>query len=619
MSAALVEPGRRVVVSVDPEAGESLAGYLCRVASENIVSGPRRLLPSGVAWPPSHLKPEEMSQLATELGCDRAAMERLFANSRGGGLGPRLRSWSRRRLSPASLRLAAYHRAHWQMRLPYCPETWGALIEECPECRTVLTWQTNALDRCQRCWFDLRFADAPFAKLEDRAELGFISNLVVPGRTAPIGPEWANFLSGPELFELIVLTGRALRPGGARSPDREADLLISGLRAILGAPGSIEILAKLHENEAEHPFLTRMRSFAGLRSGPVRDAIRLLLSSKPDDPGVRRLKRARTSRGLKTATEAAAQLQIERSQLRKLVGAGLLVERSPRGVERTYGWFNQGDVDQMQTLLRSRVSAGAWSRRMGLSDIEVRQLLADRLIDEHPDARLQAVLGGLQLDARRAAEFEKSIRRCCSDSRATEAWVPVRRAFRGIGGGYKPWGLLMRMAIDGGLLHGLGLSPLRKFQIGNLVIHPDDAAWILGRVADEAGLPAFKPERFGAYRSDRLSWGDVETVLNCNPADVARLLDHSEIRRTGDGEDFEALSVESFAQRNVSSLEIASLTGRGARSAVNAIARSGWPRPEIGFWSRADLPQIVASLQPRAWKTAWEAQPTAQCSVDLNL
>lgn len=415
---------------------------------------------------------------------------------------------------------------------------------------------------------------------------------------------------------MIVLTGRALRPGDGRSPDREADLLISGLRTIRGAPDSIENLAKLRENEAEDPFLTRMRSFAGLRSGALRDAIWLLLSPKPDDPGVRRLKRARTSRGLKTATEAAAQLQVERSQLRKLVDAGLLGERSPRGAERTYDWFSEGDVAQMQTLLRSRVSAGAWGRRMGLSDVEVRQLLADRLIGEHPDARLQVVFGGLQLDARRAAEFEKSIRRRCSDSRATEAWVPVRRAFRGIGGGYKPWGLLIRMAIDGGLLHGLGLSPLRKFQIGNLVIHPDDAAWILGRVAGEDGLPAFRPELFGAYRSDRLSWSDVEMVLNCNPADVARLLDHSEIRRTGDGEDFEALSVESFAQRNVSSLEIASLTGRGARSAVNAIAR-GWPRPKIGFWSRVDLPQIVASLQPREWEPAWEARPSGPWSFEL--
>ncbi|MNV26870.1 hypothetical protein D3C71_1179970 [compost metagenome] len=185
----------------------------------------------------------------------------------------------------------------------------------------------------------------------------------------------------------------------------------------------------------------------------------------------------------------------------------------------------------------------------------------------------------------------------------TEAWIPVSRAFRGIGGGYKPWALLLKTAMRGDLVHGLGRQPFHDHQIGRFCVHPDDAAWIQGRIADEDAFPAFEPQRFGAYRPVRLSWGEVETLLNCNPADVARLLELGRIRRTSDdGEGFDAGSVELFSATYVSSLEIAALTGRAARPTVSRLARGGWSRSEIGFWPREELPKIIGCLGPRMWE-----------------
>lgn len=604
MSALLLEPpARRVVLSVDPQRDESLAGYLCRVAGENVISGPWRLLPPDTAWPPADLTPGNMSRLAAELGCERATIRAMFARSHGDVLGPRLRIWSRRRVAPASLRLAAYHRAQWQVRpLPFCPETWGAVIEQCPECQAALTWSTNAVDRCQRCWMDLKWIEGPIAPEDERHELSLLCGLAIQGVAEPIRPPWAHFLSASELFQLIVLIGRAL-DRGVGDPFDESRCLISGLRALLGAPHTIEKLAKLDRNEPEDPFFNRMRTAASGREGPLKDAIRLLLRPQLDGPGVRRLKRAREAQQMMTATDVAAHLQIERSQLRKLVDGGLLGPRSSRGQERTYDWFSRQDAQHLQRVVRGRVSAWTWGRRMGLGGADVRQLLAERLIEECADERLHTVFGGLQLDARYTAEIESAIKLCCKQAAVTDAWVPVSRAFRGVGGGYKPWSLLLRTAMRGELGHGLGRRPSQDLKIGQLCLHPNDVARIQGRVVGEEPFQAFPPDRLGEYRPTRLSWSEVDTLLNCNPADVARLRDLGCISKApgDDGEGFDARSVELFSANFVSSLEMAALTGRSPGATVSRLSRGGWSRPELGFWPRGQLREMVECLKPRPW------------------
>lgn len=153
-------------------------------------------------------------------------------------------------------------------------------------------------------------------------------------------------------------------------------------------------------------------------------------------------------------------------------------------------------------------------------------------------------------------------------------------------------------------MHGLGRQPFHDHQIGRFCIHPDDAAWMQGRIADEEAFPAFDPQRFGAYRPVRLSWGEVETLLNCNPADVARLLDLGCICRTAvdDGEGFDARSVELFSRTYVSSLELAALTGRAVQPTARRLARGGWSRSEIGFWPREGLSEMLACLGRRLWE-----------------
>lgn len=369
-----------------------------------------------------------------------------------------------------------------------------------------------------------------------------------------------------------------------------------------GAPGTIEVMRNVDRNAPEHPFFSRMRAAAKSHGFDVNRAIRRLTGPEPFYYGVQHLKSVRESRGLMTATKVAATLKIERSQLRQLVDSGVLGARESRGVERIHEWFSDEDVVQLDAALRSRTSSWTWSRRVGLSNVDVRQLLAARVIGEHAGVPHSDLFAGLQLDTVSLDVFEGAVRRSCIGAGEDESWLPLVQVFRCFGGGYKPWAEFLKAAADGRLKHGLGRGRSEALHFGRLCIHPDDARSLAGRIADGPGLEAWRPEAFGTYRTMVLSWGEAENLLNCFPADVARLLEIGLIqkRHNDDESGIDAESAERFARDHVSVLELAALTGRNPKATAQRLAKAGWHRDESGFWPRSELHALVEALQPRA-------------------
>lgn len=119
-----------------------------------------------------------------------------------------------------------------------------------------------------------------------------------------------------------------------------------------------------------------------------------------------------------------------------------------------------------------------------------------------------------------------------------------------------------------------------------------------GEAGGHGRISVVPPDAFAGYRPATLSWGEVEAVLNCYPADVARVLAMGFIRRTGsnDDADFDAGSVEEFAVSYVSQLEIAALTVLPSRTVARKVRGAGLERTETGFWRRAELPEILAAI-----------------------
>lgn len=117
-----------------------------------------------------------------------------------------------RRVSPASLRASAHHRARWQIRLlPFCSESWEYLIDTCPSdaCGKPLRWgDCLEVDRCEHCEFDLKAATVPCVQLSYRGVLGFVADLLHPSaemraRAVSRLPEPLNSVPPGEVFDLL--------------------------------------------------------------------------------------------------------------------------------------------------------------------------------------------------------------------------------------------------------------------------------------------------------------------------------------------------------------------------------------------------------------------------------
>lgn len=596
MSSLVATPMQLVALPLEPEPQESLAGFLCRVAHWNVIHRPWDFVGGVVRWPPIVLRSEALQQLPISLGVDRAVFEHAFRQSHTPGFGSRMMIWGRRRISPASLRQSPYHRTHWQVRaLWFCPESWQMLIDQCHVCGEYLNWFTRSVDRCQSCDADLQHAEAPYVPEEYRRELSLVAQLVTGPPPAPASIDFGP-LTAPELFELIVIAGRCLRPSReVASPLQAVESLIGGLRLIQAFPTSVRELARVKANRAEHSFFRRLACHANYRQGRLQAALQALGSPRQATLGMQRLREARLAQGFLTIRELAAKLRIERADLRRLIDAGVLGERAARGRHRACDWFSSEDVGQLESFLKRRVSATAWARRTSLTVVDVRNLLSAGLLFE-PSEMARVAFSGLQLDAEIAVKLESDLAALATPVADPSGWIPVKQALRSWGGGYKPWAALLSAALSRRLPGGLGVPEGMDFRIGDAWISQEALECLSGKAGGQGRITVVPPDALGGYRPDTLSWGEVETVLNCYPADVARVLAMRLIRRTGpnDDADFHAGSVEEFAASYVSQLEIAALPGIPSRRVARRLRDTGLERTRTGFWRRADLSEILA-------------------------
>ncbi|WAC59786.1 hypothetical protein [Brevundimonas sp. SL130] len=429
-----------------------------------------------------------------------------------------------------------------------------------------------------------------------------LSRLLEGRGTGDFIPSWMSFLSVEQLATLLTATGAAMEPKIGRSPDQEYKCLRLGLQIVKDAPDSIDALRNVDQNLPAHPFFGRIRKAAKSHCFDVNRALRRLMGPEPLFYGILHLKSLREKQKQMTATQVAARLKIERSQLRTLIDGGVLGERKGRGVERVHDWFSEDDVARLDTVLRSRVSAWNWGRRVGLSNVDVRQLLAARIIEPYVAASAPDLFPGLQLSAASLAGLERMVQLACVGAGSGDKWLPVVQVFRRLGGGYKPWAGFLSAVADGRFKHALGRGGSDVLHFQRLCIHPDDALALTGRLCQERGLQVWGAEDFGAYRPIILSWGETESLLNCFPADIARLLEAGYLQRRQDDNQsgIDAESAERFCKEYISVSELAAITGRNPNATASRLSKAGWHRHESGFWPREALSEMVTALQPRA-------------------
>lgn len=190
----------KFVVPVSPLKGESLAGLVARAACENLITSPAHVF-SHLGIPTARLgsvatrHAAYCNDLAYLIGTMAEELRPLFykrtdrqvaglgaeINFFGTHLALRCRESKIRRLSPASLRVSAHHRAAWELRfLHWCPESLQYLLSHCPSCGKSFGWEKLAgIHICEHCGADVREQEAEYVAERDKATARLLSDLVL--------------------------------------------------------------------------------------------------------------------------------------------------------------------------------------------------------------------------------------------------------------------------------------------------------------------------------------------------------------------------------------------------------------------------------------------------------
>jgi hypothetical protein len=174
----------RLLFRVDPVAGESPRGYLCRTANEHGYGSPNALAQIAGLWvsgtgkvagldqdaaiPPLsyvlRLEPEEWRSMCYHhvKGRNRFKQRSFYGDT----ISADDLNYRRPRLCTSCLRERSIWWAVWDLGLVVaCPVHRCLLLNQCPACKRKIAWERPAVHKC-RCGFDLREISAEPADLD---------------------------------------------------------------------------------------------------------------------------------------------------------------------------------------------------------------------------------------------------------------------------------------------------------------------------------------------------------------------------------------------------------------------------------------------------------------------
>lgn len=479
-----VTRGASILFPLEPHLDESIRGYLARTAEWNCFDGRSDLLRlAGITYVRRDLSDRiaaEITAVSGLLGLRSGKLRRILNPMIDGNaevvdyfgmpFQRRRLEIKNRRISPASLRVSAHHRARWQIRLlPFCPESWEYLIDTCPSehCGKPLRWgDCLEVDRCEHCQYDLKEASAPCVPADLRATLSFVGNLLHPSADVRAGavaqlPEPLNGVSPSEVFDLLCVLTRSLTPNHLKATSRplEASYLASAAQALLDFPRTFDKLAGETRGGADSapPLFIRLRRRAKEKSSLQR-ALILSMADRAETvhSGPSRSAKNMEEQGEWTFHRSATWLGIKLSEFQEIIAAGMATPSPRRGRIPDIRWIRPGEVHTLGIRLRRRMSPSEFVQSYGLPLAGVEQLVSLGLLEECTDPVVQLLHSDFQLDRVSALRFVQGIAERFSDP--SPDGIALEDVFHGIGGQEKPWGALLQGALEGQIPGGLGIE-----------------------------------------------------------------------------------------------------------------------------------------------------------------
>jgi hypothetical protein len=605
-STSVIQTDGRPLFGLRPYVNESFFGFTARLATWNHFDSRRRFLRQ-IGF--EHLRregldaalenPGPMSWLL-RLSEDELARLTAGGDSEGEAYRRTIQS-QRRRISPASLRKAGYHRAAWAQKLPFCTESWEVLIDECPSCRAGLGWSMVLdIEICERCGFDLRGAYTHVVPESARKSLLWLASLIEPPpskstRRAEI-PQQISGFSRFEIFELVECLALTKRQEDYRAgkidakPIRskfelsltDAKYLAFGAKSVERYPDSFDELTggRFIKNSKLGSFFTTARH-TGSPQGIF--LFNLLYDDwEPCRHGPVRLLRLRQESGQLSLREAARRLQVSNHDLRILLDQDLIPAAAGRGAVRKIQWLEPTAIDEAGKRLKDRMSLHEFSQTFQIPTYGAAQLIALGVLTINEDPIVNAIHHGVQLGRSAAEALTATLRNICRVPVPAIPVLPLEDVFQGIGAQEKPWGAIIQAALQReiSIYHSDDLPPRISFKA--LQVSRELAVSIVART-----LPGLLevPDRPNKHLDDvEFSRLDVERYLNCFPRDLSWLVEAGHLRVP-----FIPTEVAKLAATIISSREI-SWRWRISPTLRNVMATDYGIQRTLGpFWSRSQV------------------------------
>ncbi len=570
---------------------DTRSGFLTRVGFENLG---KQGLEAALAAP---------GKLAWRLRLTEKQLDRLTARSDPEGDHYRRFIDCDRRVSPAGLRNAPYHRARWALKLPYCPNTWEILVQRCPTCNRTLGWSsTLRVELCEHCGFDLRTATTPTIPGRQRKWLALLAALIDPEPScrAPPGLTLPPLLADcpPTLaFEVAMVFARVTALMEGRNTPATFDAVKGGAQRAADMAAGMEILARYPESFDEkmtsgNVALPNFFKLARARAGKscfeiVRE---LYYDWEPCSHGPSRLRAQREGAGQLTLREAARELRIENRVLREMIDCGLVSAPAGRGVLRKIQWLDPASVREAGRRMNERMSFEEFSQTYQIPASGAGQLVSLGLLSLNQDPITKWVYPELQLHRSVAVGLARKLRGLRHVPLPEVSLCPLEDLLHGIGAQEKPWGAIIKAAVQREIILYCDDRISANMHIKRLQISRDLAHEILARQRPELLVV---PELPDTYRTEfSMTRTEAESYLNCFPRDLSWLMAeghlHSPDRR----------AISELGRNLISSREI-SWRWRVSPSFREAMAKNRGIKRILGpFWSRVAVEEYFAEVFP---------------------
>ncbi len=606
MSRARSSEIKRVMWPLRPIPGESLMGFVGRVAAHNVYDDTMAITrqagqefghrPSLVYSPDADLK-----TLATALKVDVAELHarthQPIDDTTSNFFGLRLPFYQieimTRRFAPGALGRSAHHRAAWQFRpIPFCAGTWEYLTNRCGACNQVQRWHhARGPERCDFCGTALAQTSVDVVPVDWRPVLSFVAGLASPctnERAAALAraPEALAGLEAEQLLELILHLGhltaehdyKGLADKAWRdSPREQALMLKSAAELALGWPDTLFNLmnreARGRTGGGESTWVRRLGKLVRPRYlAPLSPAVRRVI-------GVLRDHLASAS---EIVGDGRAMTEVTSAQLCGLP-RGALAEYRREGRLKSIAYasylgrvregFDAEEIRWLAGALKTRRSISSVASQFGISVHGVEQLICLGLLRpiEHPVFKVRYDRPQIE-----PADVDRLAARIEEAAIASIEGVPLRAAVRRLPG-QKPWGPIINAMVYGHL--PFALAP------GEALI---SAARIPTSAAAKLETIRFDQTAFASFDFDaHMSKRDALDALNLMPS-RAEFLAPGSIQPEGrlDHRVVATTFVNDMARQFISISELMARSGLTAAKVRKLLAAGklgdetdfGWPR-----------------------------------------